>query len=137
MFSNRNILLLNIDDVLFCWIDILCCSIFQLYRGSQFYWWRKLEYQEKTTNLSQVTDKLYHIILHWVHLISAGYVNRSQADINHKKVRCILKIKITLILLIFYHVFQQKYPVIEYWWCTFLLDWYTLLLGTVVVVIVW
>ena len=43
-----------------------------------------------------------------------GVVNRSQADINHKKVRCILKIKILLILLIFYHVFQQKYPVIEY-----------------------
>ena len=22
-------------------------TIFQLYRGSQFHWWRKLEYQEK------------------------------------------------------------------------------------------
>jgi hypothetical protein len=26
-------------------------SIFQLYRGSQFYWWRKKEYLEKTTDL--------------------------------------------------------------------------------------
>jgi hypothetical protein len=34
---------------------------FKLYRGRQFYWWRKQEYPEKTTDLSQVTDKLYYI----------------------------------------------------------------------------
>jgi len=31
----------------------------QLYRGDQFYWWRKPEDPEKTTDLSQVTEKLF------------------------------------------------------------------------------
>jgi len=32
-------------------------TIFPLYRGDQFYWWRKPEDPEKTTDLPQVTDK--------------------------------------------------------------------------------
>ena len=34
----------------------------QLYHGSKFYWWRKPEYLEKTTNLSQVNDNLFENI---------------------------------------------------------------------------
>jgi len=30
-------------------------TIFQLQYGGKIYWWRKLEYSEETTDLSQVT----------------------------------------------------------------------------------
>ena len=40
---------------------------FPLYHGGQFYWWRKPEHLEKTTVLSQVSDK------HYIHLAMNGF----------------------------------------------------------------
>ena len=54
------------------WCFMSLSKIFQLYRGSQIYWWRKPECPENIIDLPQVTDKFYHIMLYWVHLTWAG-----------------------------------------------------------------
>jgi hypothetical protein len=61
-------------------------TIFQLYRVGQFYWWRKPEYPEKTTDLPQVTDKLSHnFVLSTPH--SSGIQAHNVSGVNPTTIR--------------------------------------------------
>jgi len=58
-------------------------TIFQLYHGEQLYWLSKPVYPEKTTDLTQVIDKPFHIMLYRVNLALRGVRNHNSSGDRH------------------------------------------------------
>jgi hypothetical protein len=62
---NWDIWYIRINLNLNVWCLTPLSTIFQLYHGDPFLWWRKPDYPERTTDHWQTTGKLYHLWL-WV-----------------------------------------------------------------------
>ena len=108
------------------WFDLLCftplSAIFQLYHGDQFWWWKKPEYPERTTDHGQATGKLYYLRLgvectlfcnlqsrartHAVLVIGLYELLRNPTDLTHWATRALdFNYVIHVVQIIFYMVY--------------------------------
>jgi len=69
--------------VLRLWYVMPLSTIFKLYRGGRFYWWRKPIYQYKTTDLPQLIYIHYHTMFYRLHLVMSAIRTHNVSSDRH------------------------------------------------------